>query len=129
MSRNNWAEKFSNTERELFAKGNWSLTVDGEQSWSLYYGGNFVSTILDYNQYKLFEKGFILMREENNVGSYCLYSSNSRVPLFSSDDNQTKCITDEDFITFETKYNKTMFDAHTLSEIFITDENQIGINF
>ena len=128
MSRDNWADRFSNEERVIFQKGGWTLTEDGEKIWSLYFDDKCVEPVLDFNKYKLFPKGFLLYLENSMRKSYSLFSEDSSLPIFSISGSDSFLEVDYNFITFSNRNTSATFDVNTLLKMNIRSDNQIGLD-
>ena len=116
MKKENWAESLSNNEKLVFNKGNWSLMEDGEGAWSLYYNDVFVDTALDFNVYKLFEKGFLLYNKYDSYPSFALYAEEEKKPIFKMSGQGSKMKYENNIITFYNSDSSFSFDTTSLIE-------------
>lgn len=128
MARENWSQHYSNSERIVFKKGQWSLTEDGEKTWSLYYGEDCVEPVLDYNKYELLDKGFLLFRNNSIVNSYALFLESSKSPIFTISGKDVKAEVNEGLITFLNNDSATTFDKNSLLQVCLNSDNQIGLD-
>ena len=129
MAKSNWAENFSNEERIVFQKGNWTLTEDGEKTWSLYCLSECVNPVVDFNKYILFNNGFLLFRENSNINSYALYLEDCNHPIFTMSGKDTSVKKENGLIIFKTSnQNETAFDAETLMKVHLAADDQLGFD-
>lgn len=129
MAKETWGQHFSNDEKLVFQKGDWSVTEDGEKTWSLYFQGQCVEPVLDYNQYKLFSKGFLLFAENGFMNSYALFSEEHSNPIYKVSGKNVFKELDKNLLTIYSSQGSTKsFDTLSLMEITICEDNQIGFN-
>ncbi|MBQ8615247.1 MAG: hypothetical protein IJ415_01610 [Clostridia bacterium] len=127
MAKENWAQRYSNEEKTIFQKGDWSLTEDGEKVWSLYYKDNCVSPVLEYNKFKLFDGGFLLYVKEENANSFALFASEEDKPLYKSSGKNCSFEIDRDLIIFSNETgHMTAFETCFLTKLSLDDENQLS---
>ena len=125
----NWAERYSNEEKVLFEKGDWSVTEDGEKIWSLYYKGECKEPVLDFNKYILFKNGFLLYFEEFNNSSYALFLKDHNRPIFTLSGKEISLETDKNLIIFHSKeHGQTSFETEHLSKVYLADNDQLGFD-
>lgn len=131
MAKESWGQHFSNDEKIVFQKGDWFVTEDGEKTWSIYFQGQCVDPVLDYNRYKLLHSGFLLYTENRDINTFTLFEQNSRKPVFTIAGNDIDAKLDDTILTFTSKKDQNIksFDTISLMEINIDNENQIGLNF
>ena len=129
MSRNNWAENYSNSEDVVFKKGHWTLTEDGEKTKSLYFDDCCVESVLLCNSYKLLENGFIIYTATPSENEYILYFKNSETPVFKIAGKDVKLDIADDYITFMNNGEKIIFDAASLVPVSLDENDQFQINF
>lgn len=130
MAKENWGQHFSNDEKIVFEKGDWSITEDGEKTWSLYFQGQCVDPVLDYNRYQDLKGGMLLYTENRDVNSFVLLAKDKRKPVFSISGKDINAKFDETILTFHSKNEQNIksFDTISFVEININDENQIGLD-
>jgi len=128
MSRQNWAENFYNQEETLFEKGSWSVTEDREKVLSLYFDGNCIEPVSEYNKYKLFSNGFMLYFKSSSVSSYTLYSATDKNPIFKVTGENIQVSQDGELLIFNFNNNQTIINTTSMTKVIIENENQIGFD-
>lgn len=128
MAKSNWAQECSNTEKLIMQKGNWSITEDGEKTWSLYYKDNCVDPVLDYNKYWILEHGVLLSGEYSEFNKYCLLHETEKTPVFKAHGKDLSYSIKEGVIIFDNKNETKTFNAYSLTPLKITEENQLGFD-
>lgn len=129
MSKTNWAERYSNEEKVLFERGDWSLAEDGEKIWSLYYQNKCIEPVLDFNKYVLFKNGFVLYYEENGLNSYVLFEENQNKPIFKASGKNFSMEIDKDLLVFRADGSiLASFETETLTKIHIHKDEQLGFD-
>lgn len=131
MSRENWGEKFSNTETTVFEKGDWTITEDGEKIWSIYFKGSCVDPVSDYNHYIEFQNGFLLCDQRSSVSKFALISEHERKPIFKVEGQNCRYNISDSLIMFYNSDSQPVksFDIISFTEVIVNEEEQISINF
>ena len=124
-----YGEKFSNTEYTIFKKGIWSLTQDGERTWALYRNGICVDPSISENNYRMFQNGFLLFRNDRfSPRSYTLCHQDIATPLFHCSGNVSMDDSNGIITFYVNGEPHATFIESTLEKVEITKDDQLGIS-
>ena len=129
MANSNWAERYSNEEKVILQKGDWTLTEDGEKVWSLYHQDKCVEPVLVFNKFKLFDKGFLLYCEETQHNSYALYFESNSQPIFTLSGPNTSMEAKDGLIIFKLADGQTSaFETTNFMKVYLANEDQLSFD-
>lgn len=129
MSRNSWAADYYNSEEVLFKKGHWTFKQDKDKDRFLYFDDACIDPMCDYDEFRLFDKGFILYRKNEQQNAYALFQEDIKTPLYKLKGKDVYVKKEENLISFVDGTNITTFDINSMSKVTLDDENQIKIDF